>query len=75
MVIIFASCYFVLLSLVKESKEHKVKDLLENVDSEGSTLLHLAVDSGSLKVSLSQPKKMPLSEKNEFIVCQRLKHK
>ncbi|XP_067028260.1 transient receptor potential cation channel subfamily A member 1-like [Acropora muricata] len=34
---------------VKENKKHKVKDLFENVDSEGSTLLHLAVDSGSLK--------------------------
>ena len=28
-----------------------VKDLLNNVDSEGSTLLHLAVDSGSSEVS------------------------
>lgn len=49
-------CYFVLLSLVEEHKKHKVKDVLENVDSEGSTLLHLAVASGSLKVSFFQLK-------------------
>ena len=53
---ILTSCYFVLLSLVKENKKHIVKDLLENVDSEGSTLLHLAVDSGSVKVSIFQLK-------------------
>ena len=49
-------CYFVLLSLVEEHKKHKVKDVLENVDSEGSTLLHLAVASESLKVSFFQLK-------------------
>ena len=29
-----------------------VKDVLGNVDSDGSTLLHLAVDSGSNEVSI-----------------------
>ena len=29
-----------------------MKDVLANVDSDGSTLLHLAVDSGSTEVSV-----------------------
>ena len=31
-----------------------MKDVLSNVDSDGSTLLHLAVDSGSSEVSIAR---------------------
>ena len=36
-----------LLFLAKARQKDMMKDVLSNVDSEGSTLLHLAVDSGS----------------------------
>ena len=32
-----------------------MKDVLNDVDSDGSTLLHLAVDSGSSEVNNAQP--------------------
>ena len=39
-----------LLFAAKTKRKDMVKDVLNNVDSEGSTLLHLAVDSGSSEV-------------------------
>ena len=41
---------FVLLAAKKRQKD-MMKDILSNVDFESSTLLHLAVDSGSIAVS------------------------
>lgn len=36
----------------KDKQKDMVKDVISNVDSDGSTLLHLAVDSGSSEVSI-----------------------
>lgn len=41
----------VLLLAAKTRQRVMSEEILNNVDSEGSTLLHLAVDSGSLAVS------------------------
>ena len=38
----------------KEKEKDMMKDVLSNVDSDGSTLLHLAVDSGSSEVSIAR---------------------
>ena len=42
----------VYLFTAKEKQKDMMKDVLANVDSDGSTLLHLAVDSGSTEVSI-----------------------
>ena len=39
------------LSLPENQKNTDMKEIIYNVDEDGRTLLHLAVDSGSLPVS------------------------
>ena len=39
------------LPLPEKQKNTDMKEITYNVDADGSTLLHLAVDSGSLPVS------------------------
>ena len=47
-----------IVSFTVKSRQNDIKDILNNVDVEGSTLLHLAVDSGSTEVSPSLATKL-----------------
>lgn len=51
--ILLTALNFRAVSFVVKSRQNDIKDILNNVDSEGSTLLHLAVDSGNSEVSTS----------------------
>ena len=51
--ILLTALNFRAISFAVKSRQNDIKDILNNVDSEGSTLLHLAVDSGNSEVSTS----------------------
>ena len=54
---LFVHLHFLIIAFfykAKEKEKDMMKDVLSNVDSDGSTLLHLAVDSGSSEVSIAR---------------------